>query len=119
MPQDSAFSDLEQGIGPRMKPWKAEHAAAKISMPLRHNRTPYRGMNILLLWGEAMAKGYAAPIWMTFKQAIELNAHVRKRRMVPSLFTPTASPRPRRTIRARTWALRIRDTTIDLSILHI
>jgi antirestriction protein ArdC len=35
-------------------------------------------MNILLLWGEAMAKGYAAPIWMTFKQALELDAHVRK-----------------------------------------
>ena len=31
-----------------------------------------------MLWGEAMAKGYAAPIWMTFKQALELNAHVRK-----------------------------------------
>ena len=25
-----------------------------------------------------MAKGYAAPIWMTFKQALELDAHVRK-----------------------------------------
>ena len=34
-------------------------------------------MNILLLWGEAMEKGYAAPIWMTFKQALEFDAHVR------------------------------------------
>ena len=25
-----------------------------------------------------MEKGYAAPIWMTFKQALELGAHVRK-----------------------------------------
>jgi antirestriction protein ArdC len=25
-----------------------------------------------------MDKGFAAPIWMTFKQALELNAHVRK-----------------------------------------
>ena len=25
-----------------------------------------------------MAEGFAAPIWMTFKQALELNAHVRK-----------------------------------------
>ena len=61
-----------------MKPWSAEHTAGKISRPLRHNGTPYRGMNILLLWGEAMAKGYAAPIWMTFKQALEFDAHVRK-----------------------------------------
>lgn len=75
---DRIVADLEQGIRTWMKPWSAEHTAGKISRPLRHNGTPYRGMNILLLWGEAMAKGYAAPIWMTFKQALELDAHVRK-----------------------------------------
>ena len=31
-----------------------------------------------MLWSAAMEKGYAAPIWMTFKQAIELKANVRK-----------------------------------------
>jgi antirestriction protein ArdC len=31
-----------------------------------------------MLWSEAVERGYAAPIWMTFKQAIELGAHVRK-----------------------------------------
>jgi antirestriction protein ArdC len=72
------ISDLEQGIRPWMKPWSVEHAAGRITRPLRHNGTPYRGMNILLLWGEAMAKGYAAPIWMTYKQAQELGANVRK-----------------------------------------
>ncbi len=35
-------------------------------------------MNILLLWGETVAKGYAAPIWMTYKQAQELGGQVRK-----------------------------------------
>src|SRR5579863_4319864 len=72
------ISDLEQGIRPWMKPWSGDHAAGRITKPLRHNGTPYRGMNILLLWGEAMAKGYAAPIWMTYKQAQELGANVRK-----------------------------------------
>ena len=72
------ISDLEQGIRTWMKPWSVEHTAGRITKPLRHNGTPYRGMNILLLWGEAMAKGYTAPIWMTFKQALELDAHVRK-----------------------------------------
>jgi antirestriction protein ArdC len=75
---DRIVADLEKGIRTWMKPWSAEHTAGKISRPLRHNGTPYRGMNILLLWGEAMEKGYAAPIWMTFKQALELDAHVRK-----------------------------------------
>jgi antirestriction protein ArdC len=32
----------------------------------------------MFLWSAAIEKGYAAPIWMTFKQALELKAHVRK-----------------------------------------
>ena len=72
------IADLEQGIRTWMRPWSVAHTAGRITKPLRHNGTPYRGMNILLLWGEAMDKGYTAPIWMTFKQALELDAHVRK-----------------------------------------
>jgi antirestriction protein ArdC len=72
------ISDLEQGVRTWLKPWSVQHTAGRISRPLRHNGTPYRGMNVLLLWGEAMDKGYTAPIWMTFKQALELDAHVRK-----------------------------------------
>lgn len=72
------IADLEKGVRSWMKPWAAEHAAGKITRPLRHNGMPYRGMNILLLWGVAIAKGYTAPIWMTFKQALEFEAHVRK-----------------------------------------
>jgi antirestriction protein ArdC len=45
---------------------------------LRGNLVPYRGINVIMLWAQAVAKGYAAPIWMTFKQAQELGAHVRK-----------------------------------------
>lgn len=72
------IADLEQGIRPWMKPWHVEHTAGRITRPLRHNGTPYRGINVLLLWGEAMEKGYAAPLWMTYKQALELKAQVRK-----------------------------------------
>lgn len=75
---DRIVADLEKGIRSWMKPWSVEHTAGKISRPLRHNGTPYRGMNILLLWGEAMAKGYAAPIWMTYRQSQELGGQVRK-----------------------------------------
>lgn len=75
---DRIISDLEQGVRTWLKPWSAEHAAGRISRPLRHNGMAYRGMNVLLLWGEAMAKSYAAPIWVTFKQALEFDAHVRK-----------------------------------------
>lgn len=75
---DRIVSDLEKGVRSWMKPWSAEHAAGKITRPLRHNGTPYSGINILMLWSAAMTGGFAAPIWMTFKQALELNAHVRK-----------------------------------------
>lgn len=71
-------ADLEKGVRPWMQPWNAEHAAGRITRPLRGNGVPYRGINVIMLWAEAMEKGYSAPIWMTFKQAQELGAHVRK-----------------------------------------
>lgn len=69
---------LEQGVRPWSKPWDAEHAAGRITRPLRHNGLPYSGINILMLWFSATEQGFSAPIWMTFKQAAEMNAHVRK-----------------------------------------
>ncbi len=75
---EKIITDLEQGVRPWMKPWSAEHAAGKITRPLRHNGQPYSGINILTLWMDAMEKGFAAPIWMTFRQAKELGGHVKK-----------------------------------------
>jgi antirestriction protein ArdC len=69
---------LEQGVKPWTQPWNAAHAAGHVSRPLRHNGQPYAGINVLTLWASAMTGHYAAPIWMTFKQAIELGGHVRK-----------------------------------------
>ena len=71
-------TDLERGVRPWLKPWNAEQAAGRISRPLRANGKPYQGINVLMLWSAAIEKGYAAPIWMTFKQALDLKAHVRK-----------------------------------------
>jgi antirestriction protein ArdC len=71
-------ADLEQGVRPWQKPWNTAHTAGRITRPLRHNGTPYRGVNVLLLWGEATENNYTAPIWMTYRQAGELGAHVRK-----------------------------------------
>jgi antirestriction protein ArdC len=71
-------AELERGVRPWLKPWNAEHAAGRIVRPLRGNGVPYRGINVLMLWSAALDKGYGAPIWLTFRQATELNAHVRK-----------------------------------------
>lgn len=71
-------AELEKGVRPWLKPWNAEHAAGRITRPLRHNGQPYNGINVIMLWGEAVARGFSAPIWMTFRQAKELGGHVRK-----------------------------------------
>ena len=71
-------ASLEHGVRPWVRPWNAEHAAGRITRPLRHNGQPYSGINILSLWASASVQGFAAPIWMTYRQAIELGAHVRK-----------------------------------------
>jgi antirestriction protein ArdC len=75
---DQIVSELEKGVRPWMKPWSTEGLANRVTRPLRHNGVGYQGINVLMLWGEAMAKGYAAPIWMTFKQALVLGGCVRK-----------------------------------------
>ncbi|MCI3132865.1 ArdC family protein [Phenylobacterium aquaticum] len=72
------LEDLQRGVRPWVKPWSAEHLAGRITRPLRHNLEPYRGINILLLWAQASSQGYTAPIWMTFRQALELGGCVRK-----------------------------------------
>jgi antirestriction protein ArdC len=69
---------LEKGVRPWTRPWNAEHAAGRITRPLRHNGQPYSGINVLSLWMSALGQNFTAPIWMTFRQSIELNAHVRK-----------------------------------------
>jgi len=71
-------ADLEKGVRPWTKPWSAEHLAGKITRPLRSTGEPYSGINVILLWAEAVACGYAAPIWITFRQALSLGGHVRK-----------------------------------------
>jgi antirestriction protein ArdC len=71
-------ASLEQGVRPWIRPWSAENAAGRITRPLRHNGMPYSGINILMLWASAIEQGFGAPSWMTFKQALELKACVRK-----------------------------------------
>ncbi|OJU50115.1 MAG: antirestriction protein [Mesorhizobium sp. 61-13] len=75
---DSIIAELEKGVRPWLKPWNADHAAGRITRPLRANGIPYRGINVLMLWAAATERGYTAPLWLTYKQAQELGAQVRK-----------------------------------------
>jgi antirestriction protein ArdC len=75
---DRIIADLERGVRPWVQPWHADHAGGRITKPLRHNGEPYSGINVILLWSEAVAKGFSSATWMTFMQTIELGGHVRK-----------------------------------------
>jgi antirestriction protein ArdC len=75
---NTIIADLENGVRPWTKPWSAEHLAGEISRPMRSTGEPYSGINVILLWAESVARGFTAPIWITFRQAVALGGHVRK-----------------------------------------
>jgi antirestriction protein ArdC len=72
------IAELEKGVRPWLKPWNAEHIAGRITRPLRFNGQPYKGVNVLMLWASSVSQGFAAPIWITFNQANDLGAHIKK-----------------------------------------
>nr|AJW29341.1 antirestriction protein [Sphingomonas sp. NS2] len=63
---DQIIALLEQGV----RPWSPSWASGSASLPLRTCGAHYQGINILLLWAQSMARGYANPTWMTFKKAL-------------------------------------------------
>lgn len=71
---DQIIALLEQGV----RPWSPSWASGSASLPLRTCGAHYQGINILLLWAQSMARGYANPTWMTFKKALELGGNVKK-----------------------------------------
>lgn len=65
---------LEDGAPPWVRPWSTVDA-----MPMNaQSRRPYRGINFTLLSLEGERHGYGVNRWLTFRQALELGAHVRK-----------------------------------------
>lgn len=68
-------------------PWRKPWTGAGGRLPLRHEGTPYRGVNIFMLGLRAMTRGYASPYWMSYRQAEALGGQVRKgERSTPVVF---------------------------------
>jgi len=61
---------LEGGTVPWQKPWKTQSCWPRNYV----SKKPYRGINVFLLG----AMGYESPFWLTFRQASELGATVRR-----------------------------------------
>jgi len=71
---DKIVTALEQGTPPWVAPWQD---GTSIPSNLLTGK-PYRGINILMLFIEAMDRGYLDSRWLTLKQANELGGRVRK-----------------------------------------
>lgn len=76
-------AQLEEGRCPWVQPWAsgADLRGAGLAPGLPRNaltaRT-YSGVNILILWGAAMERGFPSQGWLTFRQALEAGGNVRK-----------------------------------------
>jgi len=74
---DQIVKAIEEGAGSYRMPWRTSGGFP--SSPINAvTKRPYRGINILVLWATAQAKGYKSGTWATYKQWQELGAHVRK-----------------------------------------
>jgi len=60
---------LEQGAVPWRRPWTSTGLPCNLV-----SKKPYRGLNVFLL----SASKYVSPFWLTYRQATELDGHVRK-----------------------------------------
>jgi antirestriction protein ArdC len=68
---------IEEGAGTYKTPWHSTGTA--ITLPTNAaTHAEYRGVNIIALWAEAVARGYSTGIWASYKQWQSLGAQVRK-----------------------------------------
>ncbi len=73
------IAELEAGRLPWVQPWGTAGVSAPLAMP-RNASTgrAYSGVNVLILWGAVVARGFSCQSWLTFRQALSLGGNVRK-----------------------------------------
>ena len=76
--EEGGSSDSEESESPPSTGRAGKGRAGRITRPLRHNGIPYKGINVVMLWSASVVKGYACPLWLTFKQAHDLGGKVKK-----------------------------------------
>lgn len=73
------IAELEGGRFPWVQPWGTSAANASLSLP-KNARThrAYSGINVLILWGAVVERGFPTQSWITYRQAFELGGNVRR-----------------------------------------
>ncbi|MFB9984992.1 ArdC family protein [Mesorhizobium kowhaii] len=74
---DRIVAELERGTVPWVKPWGRANAGLGLPKNAATGRC-YSGINILILWGAVIERGYPCQNWLTFRQALILGGNVRK-----------------------------------------
>ncbi|RWH46683.1 MAG: DUF1738 domain-containing protein [Mesorhizobium sp.] len=73
------IAELEAGRFPWVQPWGTAMAKAPLGLPKNASTgRAYSGINILILWGAVVQRGFPGQGWLTFRQALSLGGHVRK-----------------------------------------
>jgi len=76
---DKIIAELEAGRVPWVQPWGTAAAKAPLDMPKNAaTQRRYSGINVLILWGAVIERGFAGQSWLTFRQALGLGGNVRK-----------------------------------------
>ena len=70
---DKIIAELEAGRIPWVQPWGTAAAKAPLAMPQNAStRRRYSGINVLILWGAVIERGFSGQSWLTFRQALGL-----------------------------------------------
>ncbi len=91
---DKIVAALEKGTPPWRKPWRTAaggHFTSMSGLPANAvTGRNYSGINVLLLWIDAVEKGFTSHCWLTFKQALDVGGNVRKgeKSTLVTLFKP-------------------------------
>jgi antirestriction protein ArdC len=73
------IAELEAGRVPWVQPWGTAAAKAPLAMPKNAaTQRRYSGVNVLILWGAVVERGFAGQSWLTFRQALSLGGSVRR-----------------------------------------
>jgi antirestriction protein ArdC len=76
---DKVIAELEAGRVPWVQPWGTAAAKAPLAMPKNApTQRRYSGVNVLILWGAVIERGFVGKSWLTFRQALSLGGNVRK-----------------------------------------
>lgn len=75
---NSIIAELEAGAPPWTKPWKNGVGVSGLLPANAATGRHYHGVNVPILWHSASQRAFPTHQWMTFKQAQERNAQVRK-----------------------------------------